>query len=459
MNDNQNTYIKLGPWRKIAFAFGDMGCNFSWALTSSFLMIFYTDVFKISAASVSVLMLISRLWDAINDPMIGIMSDRTRTKWGRYRPWLFMAVPMALFTVLTFWAHPDWSSGAKLAYMYVTYGFLVFFYTGVNIPYTALAATLTQDPKERGSLGGFRMTFSFLTAIIVTYIINYFVPVFGNGNDARGYVMTAFVMTVLIGWPCFAICFFGTKEVVAPPPSDVKKSFLTQAKDAFKNKPYRLILLSFFLVGVTNYGRNAAYAYYFKYVVGQDKMMATYVMALNIPFLFGSFLSPYISNYFKNKGKNYGYSAIIFGILLIVCTFISPVHNPAIFWPLSIITGFFNGTQAAAAYGMLPDVVEYGEWQNGYRNESFLAAYASFFQKVGMALSTAGVAALLSVLQYNPELPTQTAAVQNGVTYLMFLIPGIICVIMGITFMFYKLDYKTFDGIVAEIAQKKGSAE
>ena len=120
MNDNQNTYIKLGPWRKIAFAFGDMGCNFSWALTSSFLMIFYTDVFKISAASVSVLMLISRLWDAINDPMIGIMSDRTRTKWGRYRPWLFMAVPMALFTVLTFWAHPDWSSGAKLAYMYVT---------------------------------------------------------------------------------------------------------------------------------------------------------------------------------------------------------------------------------------------------------------------------------------------------------------------------------------------------
>ncbi len=453
--NNKSAYVKLSPWKKISFAFGDMGCNFSWSLTSSFLMIFYTDVFMISAASVSVLMLISRLWDAINDPMIGIMADRTKTKWGRYRPWLFMCVPMALFTVLTFWAHPDWSNGAKLAYMYVTYGALVFFYTAVNIPYTSMTATLTQDSRERGSLSGYRMTFSFLTAILVTYIINYFVPTLGKGNDARGYLLTALIMTVAIGWPCFAICFLGTKEVVEPPVSAVKKSFLEQAKDAMKNKPYCLILLSFFMVGVTNYGRNAAFAYYFRYVIGDDKMMAAYVMALNVPFLFGSFISPYISNFLKNKGRNYAYSAIIFGVLLIVCNWVNPLTSPGLFWALTIITGFFNGTQAACAYGMLPDVVEYGELQTGVRNEGFLSAYSSFFNKVGMALSTAGVAALLAVLNYDSTAAVQPASVQTGVTALMFVAPGILCVIMGICFLFYKLDYKAYDDIVAQIAARR----
>jgi len=395
------------------------------------------------------------LWDAINDPMVGIMADRTRTKYGRYRPWLIMCVPMAVFTILTFWAHPDWSNGAKLVYMYITYGALVFFYTAVNIPYTSMTATLTQDSKERGSLSGYRMTFSFLTGIIVTYVISYLVPALGRGNDAQGYLLTAIIMTVCIGWPCFAICFKGTKEVVLPQENEVRESFFSQAKNVMKNKPYLLLLLSFFMVGVTNYGRNAAFAYYFTYVINKPTMMATYVMALNVPFLFGSFLSPYISNFLKNKGRNYAYSAMIFGILLVVCFWVNPLENPVLFWGLTIITGFFNGTQAACAYGMLPDTVEYGELHTGARNEGFLAAYSSFFNKVGMALSTAGVAAMLAVLKYDNTAQVQSQAIQTGVTCLMFIIPGVLCFLLGLVFLNYKLDYKAYDEIVAKIAQKK----
>ena len=125
--ENESNNGKVPLISKIAYGFGDVGCNFSWMFVSNFLMIFYTDVFGIPMAAVSLLMLIARAWDAINDPIIGGLSDRTRTRWGRYRPWvLLMSFPTAIITVLTFWAHPDWSNTSKIVYMYVTYALLVF---------------------------------------------------------------------------------------------------------------------------------------------------------------------------------------------------------------------------------------------------------------------------------------------------------------------------------------------
>ena len=141
-----DTNIKIPFWRAFCFGLGDFGNNFVWTFVGSYLMIFYTDVFGIPMAAVSLLMLIARAWDAINDPIIGGLSDRTRTRWGRYRPWvLLMSFPTAIITVLTFWAHPDWSDTSKIVYMYVTYALLVLCYTGVNIPYSAMTSVLTQN--------------------------------------------------------------------------------------------------------------------------------------------------------------------------------------------------------------------------------------------------------------------------------------------------------------------------
>ena len=150
---NESNNGKVPLISKIAYGFGDVGCNFSWLFVSNFLMIFYTDVFGISMAAVSALMLFSRFWDAINDPIVGGLTDKTHTRWGRYRPWLLVAAPItAILLVLSFWAHPDWSNTAKIIYMVITYCLLVLGYTCVNIPYGTLCGAMTQDIDERAKI-------------------------------------------------------------------------------------------------------------------------------------------------------------------------------------------------------------------------------------------------------------------------------------------------------------------
>ena len=144
---------KLGFTTVLAYGFGDVGCNFSWMFVGNFLMFFYTDVFCISMSAVATLMLVSRVWDAVNDPLVGLLADKTRTRWGRFRPWLAFGAPLtAVVLALTFWAHPDWSDGAKIAYMYATYSLLVLGYTCVNLPYGTLCGAMTQDIDERARL-------------------------------------------------------------------------------------------------------------------------------------------------------------------------------------------------------------------------------------------------------------------------------------------------------------------
>ena len=215
--DQKDTNVKVPLISKIAYGMGDVGCNFSWMFVGNFLMIFYTDVFGIGMGAVAGLMLFSRFWDAINDPVIGGLSDKTHTKWGRYRPWLLIAAPLtAIVLIMTFWAHPDWSSTAKIIYMAITYCILVLGYTCVNIPYGTLCGAMTQNIEERAKINTFRSVSAMIAIGIINIVTVPLIETLGNGNDKRGYLLIA-VLYGCIFAACHIFCFAKTKEVVEVP--------------------------------------------------------------------------------------------------------------------------------------------------------------------------------------------------------------------------------------------------
>ena len=212
--ESKNENVKVPLISKIAYGFGDVGCNFSWMFVSNFLMIFYTDVFGISMAAVSALMLFSRFWDAINDPIVGGLTDKTKTKWGRYRPWLRIAAPItAVLLIMTFWAHPDWSDRSKVIYMVITYCLLVLGYTCVNIPYGTLCGAMTQDIDERAKINTSRSVSAMVAIGIINIITVPLIGKLGSQSAKIGYLLVAIIYGCIFA-ACHFFCFAKTKEQV-----------------------------------------------------------------------------------------------------------------------------------------------------------------------------------------------------------------------------------------------------
>ena len=190
--EQKNTDVKVPLISKIAYGMGDVGCNFSWMFVGNFLMIFYTDVFGIGMSAVAGLMLFSRFWDAVNDPVIGGLTDKTKSRWGRYRPWLLFAAPItAVILSLTFWAHPDWPDTAKIVYMVITYCLLVLGYTCVNIPYGTLCGAMTQNIDERAKINTSRSVAAMVAIGIINIITVPSVTKFGSNSPMQGYLTVA----------------------------------------------------------------------------------------------------------------------------------------------------------------------------------------------------------------------------------------------------------------------------
>ena len=288
---------------KIAYGFGDVGCNFSWSFVVAFLMIFYTDVFGIGMGAVATLMLISRFWDAVNDPIIGSLSDRTRSHWGRYRPWLLFGAPLtAIVLVLCFWAHPGMGYTAKIVYMSLTYGLLVLGYTCVNLPYGTLCGAMTQDMDERAQLNTSRSVAAMIAIGIINIITVPLVKYCGDGtlSSAQGFVCVAALYGVIFTL-CHWFCFFKTKETVAVEVSQQRTPLKQQLRAVLQNKPFLMAVVGQLLFGFILYGRNADLIYYFKYVEGNENLFAVFSGVIVLPSIVGAALFPLIFKWTNNR--------------------------------------------------------------------------------------------------------------------------------------------------------------
>lgn len=265
--------------RKFAFASGELVYNLPWMLVSSYLAFFMTDIALIPASAVSILFLICRIWDAINDPMIGSLADRTNTKMGRYRPWMLGgAIGLIPLVVLLFWAHPDWSVGARTAYGCILYFVTVVASTSWNIPFSALNGVISPYPRERASFSSYRIFISSIACSVATALFIPFVTKFSGaeGNTVRGYLLAALVIC------CMAIPFvftsiLGTKEVVKAPPQQKQKFHAKEMAACFtKNPPLLIVCFAFLVYGFLNYGRMTVGMYYFTYVWGDVSLFTLY---------------------------------------------------------------------------------------------------------------------------------------------------------------------------------------
>lgn len=451
MKDN-DTNIKIPFISKFAYGMGDVGCNFSWMFVGNFLMIFYTDVFGISMSAVAALMLFSRFWDAINDPIVGGLTDRTKSRWGRYRPWLLIAAPLtAVVLMISFWAHPDWSNTAKIVYMTITYCILVLGYTCVNIPYGTLCGAMTQNIEERAKINTFRSVSAMIAIGIINIITLPLISRLGGGSNKRGYLLVAVLYGTIFA-ACHIFCFAKTKEAVTIPEKK-KTPIKLQIQTVLQNKPYLLALLGQFLFGVTLYGRNADALYYFKYVEGSESLFTTYSMAIIVPSIIGAGLFPIIFKWTGNKGRAASILALGTGVCMLSLYFFSPVKTPAMFYICSGLTQFFFAGFNTAIYAIIPDCVEYGEWKTGIRNDGFQYAFISLGNKIGMAIGTSVLAATLGAAGYKANIE-QNSTVLSIMKHSFSTIPGILWIITAVALFFYRLNKKSYNKIVAEIKER-----
>ena len=452
MKEN-DTNIKVPFISKLAYGMGDVGCNFSWMFVGNFLMIFYTDVFGISMSAVAALMLFSRFWDAINDPIVGGLTDRTNTRWGRYRPWLLIAAPLtAVVLIASFWAHPDWNDTVKIVYMIITYCILVLGYTCVNILYGTLCGAMTQNIEERAKINTFRSVSAMIAIGVINIITIPLISKLGNGSDQQGYLLVAILYGIIFAL-CHIFCFAKTKEAVTVPEKK-KIPIKLQIKTVAQNKPYLLALIGQFLFGVTLYGRNADALYYFKYVEGSETLFTTYSLVIIIPSIIGAGLFQILFKLTENKGRTASILAFCTGVSMLSLYLFSPVESAVAFYIFSGLTQFFFAGFNTAIYAIIPDCVEYGEWKTGIRNDGFQYAFISLGNKIGMAIGTSVLAAALSCAGFEANIK-QNEAVLSIMKHSFSTIPGVLWIITAVVLFFYRLNKKSYNKIVDEIKERK----
>ena len=451
-----NTKGKVPFISKLAYGFGDVGCNFSWSFVVSFLMIFYTDVFGISMAAVATLMLVSRFWDAFNDPLIGSLSDRTKSRWGRYRPWLLFGAPItALVLLLCFWAHPDMDYTGKIIYMSITYGLLVLGYTCVNLPYGTLCGAMTQNIDERAQINTSRSVAAMIAIGVINIITVPLVKYCGDGtlSSAQGFISVAAIYGLIFTF-CHWFCFAKTKEMVKVEISSKAVPVSDQLKAVVKNKPFLMAVVGQLLFGFILYGRNADLIYYFKYVEGNEDLFSFFSGVIVVPSIIGAALFPLNFKWTGNKGWAASVFSVLMGISMVALYFFSPNESPVLFYIFAVLAQFFFSGFNTAIYAIIPDCVEYGEWKTGIRNDGFQYSFISLANKIGMALGTSLLALVMGWAGYEANVE-QSETVKEVIHHAFSTVPGILWIITAGIMLFYRLGRKEYNKIIEELENRK----
>jgi GPH family glycoside/pentoside/hexuronide:cation symporter len=540
-----NTKDKLSPISMrevIGYAVGDAGFNFYWIIIGSYLSYFYTDIFGISAAAAGTMFLVTKIVDAVTDPAMGAIADRTHSRWGKFRPYLlFGAIPMAGAAILTM-STPDLGDTGKLIWAYGTYSMMMLCYTILSTPYSSLAGVITANPQERNSIFGWRFFFAYFTGIIVGGFTPGFASYFANGDEAHGWQMTM-VVYASIATVLFIITFLSTKERIQPPQGQVTKP-IDDIKDLLKNRPWLILFVLAMIIMMTIVFRGSSATYYFKYFVERPDLMGAFIGVQMAAYAVGCLASPFLTK-LMDKAKLLMLLMAIVGVLSIAFSFIPKPpnvgvvtvpnaqsqtlkaadliknieaseggyrwveHKSGIFWFIKDLVVIGNGSDTLAlealtngedgnrvvsvfqlnskgeimqdsadlpieikimfllnilislalgpkspiAWSMYADAADFNEWKTGRRATAMTFSAATFSQKLGGALGSAGILWVLASMGYAAN-QIQDGASLTGIVWLQTIVPAIFAFIAIFALKFYDLNGSKLEQIQKDLNER-----
>jgi GPH family glycoside/pentoside/hexuronide:cation symporter len=446
---------KLSVTEKFGYGLGDLASNMFWQMFAIFMAKFYTDVFLLGAATMGTMMLVTRVVDAFFDPMIGTIADRTETRWGHFRPYLiWMAIPMGATAVLAFTV-PDLDGSARTVYAYVTLMLMMFAYSAINIPYSALLGVLTPDSKERTSVTSYRFVMALIPVFIIVNATLPLVRHFGGGSDTSpyGWQMTMLIYSVIAVLLYFAT-FAMTRERVKPPPKQ-ETSLKTDLKDLFRNRPW--VVLCGVGIAALTFGniRNTVTIFYFENVVPNGGGYFGPVMTTGaVAFILGVMATSPLAKRFGKR--NFYLVSMSVTALLTFGFYFVPTDNIKLVWAANTLINFCAAPTAPLVWAMYADTADYSEWKWGRRATGLIFSAASFAQKLGWAIGGAGAGWLLAYYGYLPNV-AQSPRTIHGIVLMMSVIPAIAAVAAVAALWFYEIDEETVKRMSTDLEARRGS--
>ena len=445
---------KLSIGEKTGYALGDMAANFVFQAMLALQLDFYTHTFGLSAAEAGTLFLVVGLGVAFFNPVMGVIADRTKSKWGKFRPWLlWTAVPFGIISILTF-TTPQLSPGTKIVYAWTTYIFLRVIYTVNNVPYASLTAVMTQDPDERTSISSYRQIAANSAGFIVQSLAIPMVAFLGRGDSARGYQLTMGLLSIL-SVAFFIISFFVTKERIQPDPQQ-QTSLGQDLSDVFNNRAWVVLFLVTLFYFSAIVVRGNVMLPYFRFVAGNANLFAWFNGFGLAALLLGVALSTGVSVR-VGKRELFIASMILAGIFSMVL-YVIPPHATYIIIATEVLRQFSFGLSGPILWAMMGDVADYGEWKTHRRATGTVTGGIVFALWAGLALGGAVAGWLLSAYGLLSKADVQTVQTQTGILLTASIYAGLFFLAAATCLLFYPLNREKNQSIANDLIERRKGA-
>ena len=453
MNDEAAMIEKLSFREKFGYSLGDLAANFVFQALLALQLDFYTHTFGLTAAQAGTMTLVIGLGVAFLNPVMGVIADRTQTKWGKFRPWLlWTSLPFGVICVLTF-TTPNISPGAKVVYAWTTYILLRVIYTVNNVPYASLNAVMTSDPDERNSISTYRQIAANSAGFIVASLAIPMVRFFGHGDDARGYQYTMGLLSAL-SVVFFIVAFFSTKERIQPDPQQ-KSSLSQDLSDLFKNRPWVVLFLATLFYFAAIVIRGNVMLPYFRFIPGNVDLYSWFNGFGLAALLAGVACSTAVT---RRMGKrllfiaSMGLAGLFSAALLII-----PPHATITIIATEVLRQFSFGLSGPLIWSMMGDVADYGEWKTGRRASGTVTAAVVFALWAGLALGGAVAGWILDLYGFVSKADLQSAHAQSGILLTASVYAGLAFLAAAVCMFFYPISRELNQKIANELTERRKS--